>query len=89
MTGIEADIQYTDFTDNVSAVTIGRAFPGARNNIFEQKLEYLGTVRARLGYAWDRTLVYGTGGFAYGGARPRRLELQDVSLAFSSSGAPS
>jgi opacity protein-like surface antigen len=51
----------------VNAVTIGRAFPGVRNNNFEQKLEYLGTVRARLGYAWDRTLVYGTGGLAYGG----------------------
>ncbi|NNC10186.1 outer membrane beta-barrel protein, partial [Corallococcus exiguus] len=25
-----------------------------------------GTVRGRLGYAFDRTLVYGTGGFAYG-----------------------
>jgi opacity protein-like surface antigen len=23
-------------------------------------------VRARVGYAWDRLLVYGTGGFAYG-----------------------
>ena len=67
VTGIEADIQYTDFTDNVNAVTIGRAFPGVRNNNFEQKLEYLGTVRARLGYSWDRTLVYGTGGLAYGG----------------------
>ncbi|MCJ2064729.1 porin family protein, partial [Methylobacterium sp. J-088] len=29
-------------------------------------LDYFGTVRGRLGYAFDRTLVYGTGGFAYG-----------------------
>lgn len=29
-------------------------------------LDYLGTVRARLGYSFDRFLVYGTGGFAYG-----------------------
>jgi outer membrane immunogenic protein len=27
---------------------------------------YFGTVRARLGVAFDRALVYGTGGFAYG-----------------------
>ncbi|QRG07452.1 porin family protein [Xanthobacter dioxanivorans] len=29
-------------------------------------LDYFGTVRARAGYAFDRVLVYGTGGFAYG-----------------------
>lgn len=29
-------------------------------------LDYFGTVRARLGYSFDRVLVYGTGGFAYG-----------------------
>ncbi|MFG1377143.1 outer membrane protein [Xanthobacter autotrophicus] len=29
-------------------------------------LDYLGTVRARLGWSFDRVLVYGTGGFAYG-----------------------
>jgi outer membrane immunogenic protein len=29
-------------------------------------LEYLGTVRARLGYAWGNLLPYVTGGFAYG-----------------------
>ena len=33
----------------------------------EVKNEWFGTVRGRLGYAgWDRWLVYGTGGFAYG-----------------------
>ncbi|MCV5185543.1 outer membrane beta-barrel protein, partial [Escherichia coli] len=30
-------------------------------------LDWFGTVRGRLGYAFDRWLVYGTGGFAYGG----------------------
>ena len=29
---------------------------------------YFGTVRGRVGYAIDRALVYGTGGFAYAGA---------------------
>ncbi|WP_024277284.1 outer membrane beta-barrel protein [Xanthobacter sp. 126] len=29
-------------------------------------LNNLGTVRARLGYSFDRVLIYGTGGFAYG-----------------------
>lgn len=30
------------------------------------ELKYLGTVRARAGYAFDRALFYGHGGFAYG-----------------------
>jgi outer membrane immunogenic protein len=34
---------------------------GAFNN------DYLGSVRARLGYGFDRVLVYATGGFAYAG----------------------
>lgn len=64
--GVEADIQYTDFNQTVNAVTVGTAFPGVRNNLYTQELDYLGTVRARLGYAWGRTLIYGTGGLAYG-----------------------
>ena len=32
-------------------------------------VDYLGTVRGRIGYLWNPTLlIYGTGGFAYGGA---------------------
>ena len=30
-----------------------------------ERIRYFGTVRARLGYAWDRTLLYVTGGYAY------------------------
>lgn len=37
------------------------AHTGARN------LDYFGTVRGRVGYAFNRFLAYGTGGFAYGG----------------------
>ena len=29
-------------------------------------MNFFGTVRGRLGYAFDRVLFYGTGGFAYG-----------------------
>jgi outer membrane immunogenic protein len=33
---------------------------------YGQGLEYLGTVTGRVGYAWDRFLVYGLGGLAFG-----------------------
>jgi outer membrane immunogenic protein len=31
-------------------------------------LDWLGSTRGRVGFAWDRLLIYGTGGVAYGGA---------------------
>lgn len=53
--GLEADISFSDINGPVPAPGVG-AFS---NNWF-------GTVRGRLGYAFDRVLVYGTGGVAYG-----------------------
>ncbi|BAT60480.1 hypothetical protein GJW-30_1_03024 [Variibacter gotjawalensis] len=67
--GIEADIAYTDFHETRTITTTGLA-PGLAPNLqntFRQELEYLGTVRGRLGYSWGATLLYVTGGFAYGG----------------------
>jgi outer membrane immunogenic protein len=32
------------------------------------RLDWLGSTRGRVGFAWDRLLIYGTGGVAYGGA---------------------
>ncbi len=58
--GIEADIQGGD----ISAT--------AKDNfadVFSSRLDWFGTLRGRLGYAFDRTLIYATGGFAYGGIR--------------------
>ncbi|WP_428030721.1 outer membrane protein [Ancylobacter sp.] len=40
-------------------------------------LDYFGTVRARLGYAFDQVMVYGTGGFAYGGGTYERFGLSN------------
>jgi outer membrane immunogenic protein len=66
--GIEADISYTDLSTTqsyFSPTTFGAALAGTRST-FSQDLEYLGTVRARLGVAFGRALVYATGGLAYG-----------------------
>ncbi len=68
--GVEADAQYVDFGSQRNNASIIGA--NVNNLTFVNPnglsgLDYFGTVRGRLGYAFDRTLVYGTGGFAYGG----------------------
>jgi outer membrane immunogenic protein len=75
--GIEADLQFADLnkSNTGDVVTLIPAvgnpgipgFVGARNANFGG-IDWFGTVRGRLGYAIDRLLVYGTGGFAFGGA---------------------
>ncbi|WP_132250101.1 outer membrane protein [Methylobacterium segetis] len=68
--GIEADAQYLDFGRNrTSPIFVGgTAAPGF--TVVDPRglssLDFFGTVRGRLGYAFDRVLFYGTGGFAYG-----------------------
>jgi outer membrane immunogenic protein len=64
--GLETDAQYSDMRDTRNFVTSGTAFPGTRNNQFRQNMNWFGTTRARLGYAWGNSMIYGTGGFAYG-----------------------
>ncbi|WP_284214876.1 outer membrane protein, partial [Methylobacterium oxalidis] len=71
--GVEADAQYLDFgARRNNRFNVGPA--GAINFINPNfvpvngtlsTLDFFGTVRGRLGYAFDRTLIYGTGGFAY------------------------
>jgi outer membrane immunogenic protein len=51
-------------TANINGIAAGTPFGAAAQ--VGSRINYIGTVRGRLGYAWDRFLVYGTGGFAYG-----------------------
>ncbi|GJD53543.1 hypothetical protein OPKNFCMD_6320 [Methylobacterium crusticola] len=79
--GIEADAQYVDFgRDRNRFLATG---PLAAQQIFNPNglsgLDFFGTVRGRLGYAWDRTLVYATGGFAYGSGGGREFGLPNRS----------
>ena len=64
--GLETDISYVDVRRNTTVVTA--PLPpgvGSLNNTFRTRMDYLGTVRGRVGYAWDKTLLYATGGLAY------------------------
>jgi outer membrane immunogenic protein len=60
--GVEADIQYAGIGSSVNWGRYGYLGVSSGNNG-----QYFGTVRARAGYAIDRTLLYVTGGLAYGG----------------------
>lgn len=67
--GVEADIQAAAIAKNSTLATAlgGNFFPVTTTA--NQSLNYLGTVRGRLGYTvTPALLLYGTGGFAYGGA---------------------
>ena len=63
--GLEADAAYIDSakTGTYGGLSTG-GLPSVNN--FRSGIDYLGTVRGRLGYAFNQFLIYGTGGFAYG-----------------------
>jgi len=81
--GIEADAQYVDFGRNRgrNATFIGTPNPDLTfiNPNGLSSLDFFGTVRGRIGYAFDRVLFYGTGGFAYGAGGGRQFGLPNSS----------
>ena len=65
--GVEADLSYTDAEKSAvqfNPIQFGTNAPGTLTNTLRQEMEYLGTIRARAGFAFDRVLVYATGGAA-------------------------
>ena len=63
--GLEADFSYSDIGDDSDETSPPGYFdPFTYKQRYD--LNWLGTVRIRAGYAFDRALIYATGGFAYG-----------------------
>ncbi|MHB2209969.1 outer membrane protein [Methylobacterium sp. CM6257] len=88
--GFEADAQYLDFGRRRQSFLLTGA-PGPAFGAFVptngllSTLDFFGTVRGRLGYAFDRTLVYATGGFAYAtGDQGARVAFQNFAGSRSS-----
>ena len=72
--GLEADFQWSGQKDSIAIqggtfqmqTGGGNVISGSTSAALEARLKWFGTVRGRLGYAWNNILLYGTGGLAYG-----------------------
>jgi outer membrane immunogenic protein len=66
--GLEADAQGSGIRGSEGATL--PYFAGSPGSTITatttERLDWFGTVRGRLGYAWNNFLLYGTGGFAFG-----------------------
>lgn len=69
--GLEADFQGSTLQDSRNCLLTCGPF-GVAN--FDQKLQWFGTVRGRIGYSLGSTLFYATGGLAYGNVKTRVQE---------------
>lgn len=55
--GVEGDLEWSGLKDSLTSVPLGLTH--------STKVEWQGSVRARLGVAFDRALIYATGGVAF------------------------
>ena len=62
--GVETDFQGGAISDRVNGLTVNGNDFSSRESI-----DWFGTMRGRIGYAFGRVLVYGTAGVAYGDVR--------------------
>jgi outer membrane immunogenic protein len=64
--GIEADIAGSTLDNTVNQSVFSNGEGDSCRWGFRSRLSALGTVRGRIGYAFDRALLYATGGLAFG-----------------------
>jgi outer membrane immunogenic protein len=66
--GVEGDLNYIDRNSGGSVAV--PAAPGANYYVVNRgnQNNFFGTLRARLGFSFDRALIYATGGLAFGGS---------------------
>jgi outer membrane immunogenic protein len=68
--GVVLDFQGSSQRDN-QVCQLTCLSPATSYAAFDQRMEWFGTARGRVGYAIGSTLFYATGGFAYGGIKTR------------------
>ena len=70
--GLETDLEYAD---------VDGFWDWQNTNGLSKRLEWLGSVRGRLGYSFDRILLYGTAGLAYAKVEMEVVESNEVVLS--------
>jgi outer membrane immunogenic protein len=80
LVGIEADIDARNATSSFSCLVLSPTgcvtTASASQLTMTDQQNWFGTVRGRLGFTWNRFLVYGTGGVAYGNVQHSLIENQ-------------
>jgi outer membrane immunogenic protein len=63
--GLETDFQGTNARSSLQTPCVAGICAIPASAQYDQRISWFGTVRARAGYAFDRAVIYATGGFAY------------------------
>ena len=72
--GLEVDLSAANITGSDTVVV---AAPASRRK-YDEKLDWFGTARGRLGYTVNNWLLFGTGGFAWGNDKLTRTQVAGV-----------
>lgn len=70
--GLEGDVDGTSVSRTFAAPTFVAplaVFPGAFGATIQTRSDLQGSIRLRAGFAWDRALLYATGGAAFAGVK--------------------
>ncbi len=72
--GLETDMQWSDIKASHQATTVASAASGYTYADIRHGINWFGTTRGRLGYAFGRVMPYVTGGVAYGEVEARGVQ---------------
>lgn len=81
--GIETDIQATSLRKKFGPVALAGGGTATGSNA----VSWYGTLRPRIGYAFNQTMLYATGGLAYGNVRNRLTSIDGAGNTFTMPGS--